>query len=645
MSIYNTSRTDKSKVRAPVRRGAGPLRPGMGAQRLMEQQRAQQQMQQPQEELTFNEFQLMSTSKRGQNHLMDFKSSKRVEPNKFARPVKLHRKETNFIPYRQYIQNLNAQNAANAAAAAAAAAKAAAIMAGTTIPNDNTNNKINKNVEDLGNEISPDGPQVTPQPQHGPKTGADTSLIAPLGGATRNKQMLFKKRTKQIYLAKEDTRELKEQEHRPWILEDYDSHNSFNGTLEGGQRSDYMFFVLSDNGFKVMPVDRWYKFQPKRNFKTLTLEEAEEQLKKQQKRENGRWMMLKRENEQAETADVVRPNKLKVVDTDEVAKTGSDDEGNNRQDSDMDDLDFDDVFQDDDEATAEHEVEDEDVKDSKDRVKKEIKDFAIGNQEVDDEYDEMGKLTSEGKQMRKLVRDLEKNRAYESDDDVDPYASSAEELDSDANDEDGEEDNESKEKEKKNASALKKKAVAPPSKPVMPKKAHTAKVKKEGMSKPIGRPGSPSLYINKRESSPAGRTASPVRPSSPLKEARPSSPLNTSSSSSPSRPAHRASPTPSSPSKEHSKKRKMKDIAAVSSVDTKHRKIGKSSDLITEQEVIDTLRGHPMTTQDFLMNFRKRIKSNSQNRAIITDLLRKVARRSNSADPSTRMLELKPEFQ
>jgi hypothetical protein len=31
----------------------------------------------------------------------------------------------------------------------------------------------------------------------------------------------------------------------------------------------------------------------------------------------------------------------------------------------MDDLDFDDVFQDDDEATAEHEAEDEDVKDSK----------------------------------------------------------------------------------------------------------------------------------------------------------------------------------------------------------------------------------------------------------------------------------------
>lgn len=83
-----------------------------------------------------------------------------------------------------------------------------------------------------------------------------------------------------------------------------------------------------------MPVDRWYKFQPKRNFKTLSLEEAEEQvtkyktdslivtkcslcqLKKQQKRENGRWMMLKRDSEQPE-ADVVRPNKLKISDTGE----------------------------------------------------------------------------------------------------------------------------------------------------------------------------------------------------------------------------------------------------------------------------------------------------------------------------------------
>lgn len=246
-SIYNTSRTDKGKARAVPRRGGGPgggpMRSGLSKQQLQQQFDARQQ-QQTQEDITFKEFQLMSSSKRGQNHLMHFRSNKRVEPNTFSRPVKLHRKESNFVPYRQYIQNLNAQNAANAAATAAAAAKAAAIMAGTPIPEDPPTKKSGSNVEELGGP-SPDGPQVTPQPQHGPKTGADTSLIAPLGGATRNKQMLFKKRTKQIYLAKEDTRELKEQEHRPWILEDYDSQNSFTGTLEGGQRSDYVFFVLT----------------------------------------------------------------------------------------------------------------------------------------------------------------------------------------------------------------------------------------------------------------------------------------------------------------------------------------------------------------------------------------------------------------
>lgn len=52
-----------------------------------------------------------------------------------------------------------------------------------------------------------------------------------------------------------------------------------------------------------------------------------------------------------------------------------------------------------------------------------------GTQEADETmFDDMGKLTSEGKQMRKLVRDLEKNRAYESDEEGDPYASSVSDV-------------------------------------------------------------------------------------------------------------------------------------------------------------------------------------------------------------------------
>ncbi|KAI8361763.1 hypothetical protein BD560DRAFT_355912 [Blakeslea trispora] len=575
MSIYNTSRTIKGRntnSRPPVNRLARPPPP---PQRVFQQQ----QQQQP-DASSYNEFSLFSTAQRSKNHVMDFKTNKRVEPKEFARPIKLHRKETNFVPYRQYIQNLNAQNAAAAAAAAAQQAQTAAQAPTEDLTLDNP---------------TPSQPQQQQQ-QHGPRTGADISLIAPMGGATHNKKMLFKKRTKQIYMAKEDTRELKEQEHLPWILEDYDGQNSFTGTYEGGQRSDYVLFVLSDNGFQVMPVERWYKFQPKRNVKTLSLEEAEEQIKKQQKRENNRWMMLKRERDVEETPEERPQRRLKLVDHEEK-KAQSDDE--NRQDSDMDDLDFDDVFQDDEEDQGEHEVEDEDVKDSKDRVKKEIKDFAITGREDTEAMDEEMKLTSEGKQMRKLVRDLEKNRAYESDEEeADPYASSAEEeLESDHD----EESQSEAEKEKKPTPIPPKKKASLLHKP---KKPMQQKIKKEGLSKPMGRPGSPSIYLKKETPKPSPSDAAPT-----------------------------SVPPPAA------KKRREEPVPVV-------EKRKEEEDLITEKEVIETLRGKTMTTKEFLYNFRKRIRRNNRNREIITQLLKKVARSSKgSTDPNTRMLELKPEFQ
>ncbi|KAI8988459.1 hypothetical protein BDF20DRAFT_855771, partial [Mycotypha africana] len=527
-SIYNTSRLDKSK--RPVQRRVEPPRPGIGPQRLVQQQilqnRQQQLLQQQQQpESTYTDFPLMSTAKRGKHHIMDFKSPKTVDPKSFARPVKLHREKTDFLPYRQYIAKIAAQNAANEEQKKAAQAKAEAIMAGKLIPTSPPSSqskekgKGKETVEEVGGEENKSNTAST-KSQHGPKSGADTSLIAPLGGATRNKQLLFKKRTKQIYLAKEDTRELKEQEHRPWILEDYDSQHSFTGTYEGGQRSDYMFFVLTDNGFRVVLVDRWYKFQPKRHFKHLSLE-AEEQMKKQQKRENGRWMMLNRSKEQEEEERAASHlGKFKIVDHNNSGK----------EDSDMDDLDFDDVFQDDEEGTGEHEVEDEEIKDSKDRVKKEIKDYSINSgQDIDDDdilmKDNNG-LSSEGKQLHKLVRDLEKNRAYESDDEeADPYASSAEEMETDNDEEDESKKTEDEKKEKNAHMPLKKKISATANNAhksnLTPKKMHANKLKKEAMSKPLGRPGSPSIYMKKKEhgENVSLSSRSVGKPSSPLSTA------------------------------------------------------------------------------------------------------------------------------
>ena len=195
--IYNNSRTPVrgrgrvGSLQRPVPTQAARISPSLEARAIPPQQ--------PQPEISYQEFQLKSCAKRGKNHLMEFIDKKQVDMDNFTRPIKMHRKDSQT----RLIQGLN--NATNAAGSSAA---------------------------------------VMAQVQHGPKSSADTSLIAPMGGATRNKQMLFKKRTKQIFLAKEDTRELKEQEQKPWILEDYDGQHSFTGTFEGGQNADYVFFVV-----------------------------------------------------------------------------------------------------------------------------------------------------------------------------------------------------------------------------------------------------------------------------------------------------------------------------------------------------------------------------------------------------------------
>ncbi|KAI8144060.1 hypothetical protein BJV82DRAFT_490411, partial [Fennellomyces sp. T-0311] len=527
--------------------------------------------------IPYNDFQLMSSKRKGKNHVMDFKTAKKVDFSNFTRPVKLQRKDGNQTFTRSFLNKGSPSN-------------------GNASPN---------TTPEAGNSQQ----QQQQQQQHGPKTGADTSLIAPMGGATRNKQMLFKKRTKQIYLAKEDTRQLKEEEHKPWILEDYDQQNCFTGTYEGGQRSDYVFFVVSGNEFKVVPVDRWYRFQPKRNFKTFTLEEAEEQLKNLQKRDQSRWMMLKRNKALAEDDEEAKTAA-------KMKKPASDDEDESRrksrQDSDIDDLDFDDVFQDDEEGGAEHELEDEDMKDSKERLRRETKGYTLGGENDDDDQEDdedFNKLTSEGKQMKKLVRTLEKNRAYDSDEEGDPYASSA---DSEGDKEESKSEAENSQQQKKSSIPIKKKGPVP-GKP-MPKKNLAAKVKKEGLSRPIGRPGSPSL-VKKEHSPPPTREASPVAVTS--------------------------------------KKRKMEDGASSPDAKHRHRTVsspapaagGASDDLITEKEVVDLLRGKRMTTKEFLMHFRKRIKKNASNRDIITSLLKKVARHNTTDDPNTRVLELRPELQ
>ena len=68
----------------------------------------------------------------------------------------------------------------------------------------------------------------------------------------------------------------------PWQLKDADGQ-VLTGTLEGSQASSHVLFLSHIDGFKVIPVSKWYLFKPKSNHRTLTIEEAEEKMKDQKK--------------------------------------------------------------------------------------------------------------------------------------------------------------------------------------------------------------------------------------------------------------------------------------------------------------------------------------------------------------------------
>ncbi|KAH8547822.1 hypothetical protein BGW37DRAFT_508826 [Umbelopsis sp. PMI_123] len=610
-SIYRTNNVNRGGSPRPMGRGRGvpgrPLArhpPGMG-NGLNGQAGSQAHSLPP---LTSQDFPLMSSSKGETQNIMNFKSTKPVKLENFTPPLKLQRKDPHAPP---------------------------------PTPNPEPTAGPSETVNE--------------EPNRGPKTGADTSLIAPMGGATRNKQMLFKKRTRQIFLAKEDTRKLREEEQKPWVLEDFDNQNGFVGTLEGGQKSDYMLFVFAENGFKVVPVDKWYKFNPKISYQVMSLDEAEEHYKRQQKTESSRWLTARKpkaEDMETEEAAPSQRDRFMTVDSgiSGVKSEDEDDAGGKRRDrndSDIDDIDFEDVFQDDEEVAAEMEVEDDETKDVKARVKKETKGYMPGGDESVEDFDEKDlSLTNEGKQMRKLVRNLEKNNVYDSDDDHDPYASSTGDLGSSDEDEDS---NKSDAESKKKNEAVVPKKVSTPTKPTLAQKKAHALANRKPLSKPIGRPHSPSLHNVKRERN-----------------------LSSASSSRASSPVHRGSLSPTHPgspsdSANGAKKRQSSEISDGENETKRMRKAAGSAspphhptssvspapsvtdgfgdgDLITEAEVINALRGKRLTTKEFLSVFRKRLKKD-RNKDIITGLLKKVARHVDSGNPKEKLLELKPDYQ
>ncbi|KAF9273343.1 hypothetical protein BGZ68_001594 [Mortierella alpina] len=615
---------------------------------------------------TYTDYKLVSASDNVLHHVMRFHGGKNVNPATLAAPVKLQRKRTE-TPYNRYYNRYNQYNnqGQNNTGAAASNSTEAGIS-GSSGSKDATNSKDAAGSTTAGAQ---------------PATGADMALIAPFGGGVRNKQMLFKKRTKQVYLANEEERKKKEIESAPWVLEDCDGQNTWTGQLEGGQQANYYVFVFSDDGFKVVKADKWYKFNPKIPYATLTAEEAEEQYEKAQKQpSSSRWLMRsknkrKREDGEEGAEDDVEGEQLITVDHEDEAGYDEDEAKERRKKrgkhGDVDEMDFDEVWQDDEEMPSEMPGFEEDAKD--DPRKKYGQ--AADSDEDEDEAEDQSRLNETGKAIKKALLKLEKNKVYADDDDKDPYASDQDSSDSDLDEIDKEKDAKKEDgvhaapqeaakpsaKGKANAKVplIAKKPSA--MKPATPSKAMSAKATK-AKSAPLPNPRNaslPSSEVNKTTTAPSSSPSSKAVTSSKVASAKATkskssalpTPRNASASALQSSDTHKTPSTSASSSASMAsppaavqgrsgspgatEKKRKRPIEGEGSEAGSSKKSSHSADsaastddqwLITEEEIVNVLKSRPgLTTRDLIVALGKKLKKDSRNKTILAALVKKVA--------------------
>ena len=393
----------------------------------------------------------------------------------------------------------------------------------------------------------------------------DLEKIAPratqFGGA--NKKGAFNKKTTQVYdhdqtPEAQKRSQVRYEEALPWHLEDFDNKNTWVGNYESALSDMYVSLIGTPDTFNMVPLERWYKFTPKNQFKTLTIEEAETRMSKAMK--EPRWIMDQQnaleQKKQQEAVNRTGGRKLFLGKWDNE-RGGRGPAASVKVDADADDIDFVEEVQDD-EGPQIIEGEEEETKEAEARIKrdqlqanffdlKEEKQYELEDAEEKKQAELMKKL---GKGVKKALIDREKNYIYDSDSDANPYSDEVIVLEhvaatvlllthlqsdsGDADDEKTKEEERKKGEEKmdksklkdggKSASGTSSKGNTTPSGRVK----HTDALKKS--TKNLKRPGSPDLSeasgtdsTRKKHKKKHG-SSQPTGTSTPLPESRSGSP-------------------------------------------------------------------------------------------------------------------------
>lgn len=226
--------------------------------------------------------------------------------------------------------------------------------------------------------------------------------------------------------------DLRYEEALPWHLEDADGKNVWVGGYVAALSQANVAFMIDKSVFRMVPLEKWYKFTSKPPFQPFTIDQAEAFMNR--KVDVGRWVM-KDEEKRAGQNDMEATRRL-LYGRGQMVKTESATfrAASRLEKMDHDELDVSgDEFQDDDEATYVDRNEDEDTKESRERIRREqlgANLFGEGNErEVDKELHEQLREELErakyGKSTKKALIKRDREDIYQSDDSEDnPWSSS-----------------------------------------------------------------------------------------------------------------------------------------------------------------------------------------------------------------------------
>ncbi|KAH0556975.1 hypothetical protein GP486_005234, partial [Trichoglossum hirsutum] len=468
------------------------------------------------------------------HHVARFSSNKLIDPfseRDFTRPVRLHRRDPRAPP----------------------------AGAGGVIKDEDTD-MVNADSKDAMLDDKERERQEILRLEKEAQRQADLAQIAPsvsTGPSNNQKKQPFKKKTQQVFrndvsAEAQAQSKLRYEEALPWHLEDFDNKNTWVGNYESALSGTYVMLVLTNTGFEMVSLEKWYKFTPKNQFKALTIEEAEARMG--QKVKEPRWFMdsqRERMRKKEEEENKKAGSKL-FLGKWERAPTGRAGAAIKSEFADADDLDYEEDRFADDEENQLFEGDADEAKEAEDRIKRDqlqANIFDLKDEKEYDKEDELEKRETElskklGKKIRKTLVKQEKNYVYDTDSDDNPYSSSS---DSDSSEEEKRKEEEAKKEEEKKATLEREKSKTkdsekPPS-GTSSKGTNTPSGRNKTSdplklkSSALKRPGSPNLSEasgnesskKKKHKKKHGSSSQDTGTSTPLPESRPMSPAPSSS--------------------------------------------------------------------------------------------------------------------